>query len=294
MISPTSSWQLAIGAWASDLTLALAARAAKGRATNPPAISNDAVASAAAWRAGNTRAPVRSPQATAKNTPNAGCNHGKLHPARADEAHPGRWILLLELVSFNLTAQSCIDLTQPHKMQSEIYKSEQLRLNPDNDRHGPLKDEAAAIQWLLDHRSAHMRALAEDLAGRRRLYEPPLVRPDGGANLVFDGNRRICCVKLLINPKLAPSEAWTTFFSELSSNELVGAYATIECEVESDLSTIDEMLFRRHTGSRMELAEVNGTQRANHFSSKEPARRAWGWERALRRFSKLKDSHLST
>ena len=45
MISPTSSWQLAIGAWASDLTLApLAARAAKGRATNPPAISNDAVA----------------------------------------------------------------------------------------------------------------------------------------------------------------------------------------------------------------------------------------------------------
>ena len=123
----------------------------------------------------------------------------------------------------------CIDLTQPHKMQSEIYKSEQLRLNPDNDRHGPLKDEAAAIQWLLDHHSAHMRALAEDLAGRRRLYEPPLVRPDGGANLVFDGNRRICCVKLLINPKLAPSEAWTTFFSELSSNELVGAYATIEC-----------------------------------------------------------------
>jgi hypothetical protein len=48
-----------------------------------------------------------------------------------------------------------------------------LRLNPHNDRHGPLKDEASAIQWLLENRTAHMRALAQDLAETKRLYETP-------------------------------------------------------------------------------------------------------------------------
>jgi Recombinase len=63
-----------------------------------------------------------------------------------------------------------------------------LRLNPYNDRHGPLRDEASSIQWLLDNRKAHMRALSQDLAKTRRLYERPLVRPEGDGFVVFDGN----------------------------------------------------------------------------------------------------------
>jgi hypothetical protein len=63
-------------------------------------------------------------------------------------------------------------------MQIETLIPDQLQLNPDNDRHGPLKSESAAIQWLLEHRTAHMRALVDDLASTKRLFEPPLVRAD--------------------------------------------------------------------------------------------------------------------
>jgi hypothetical protein len=125
-----------------------------------------------------------------------------------------------------------------------------LRLNPFNDRHGPLKDEASSIQWLLDNRKAHMRALSQDLAKTRRLYERPLVRPEGDGFVVFDGNRRTCCMKLLINPQLAPSEAWVEFYSELNSPEVDQAFRQVECEVEQDIEVIDETLLRRHTGSQ--------------------------------------------
>ena len=135
-------------------------------------------------------------------------------------------------------------------MQIETLTPDQLQLNPDNDRHGPLKNEPAAIQWLLEQRTAHMRALVDDLASTKRLFEPPLVRADGCKHIVFDGNRRICCVKLLFDPSLAPSESWTEYFSERTSEEVKSAFATIQCEVEPDLTLIDEMLYRRHTGSQ--------------------------------------------
>jgi hypothetical protein len=135
-------------------------------------------------------------------------------------------------------------------MQIQSLRPDQLHLNPDNDRHGSLRDEPAAIQWLLDHRSTHMRALAEDLASTKRLYEAPLVRLHDSLWIVFDGNRRMCCIKLLIDPELAPSSEWKNLFSEITSEEVVAAFGLIECEVETDLAIIDEMLYRRHTGTQ--------------------------------------------
>ncbi len=125
-----------------------------------------------------------------------------------------------------------------------------LRLNPHNDRHGALRDETSAIHWLLENRTLHMRALATDLATTKHLYEHPLVKQDGNLYTVFDGNRRTCCIKLLLNPDLSPSEKWKDFFSGFASEELKETFSEIECEVESDLSIIDEKLFRRHTGSQ--------------------------------------------
>lgn len=95
-----------------------------------------------------------------------------------------------------------------------------------------------------------MRALSRDLANTKRLFERPLVRPDGQQFIVFDGNRRVCCVKLLSDPDLAPSEQWQNFFSDLKSPEVSGAFSTIECEVEPNLEIIDETLLRRHTGTQ--------------------------------------------
>ena len=135
-------------------------------------------------------------------------------------------------------------------MEIALIELSRLRLNPYNDRHGPLRDEASSIQWLLDNRKAHMRALSQDLAKTKRLYEHPLVRPEGDGFVVFDGNRRTCCMKLLANPKMAPSEAWVDFYAELSSPEIKEAFRRVECEVEQDLEVIDETLLRRHTGSQ--------------------------------------------
>jgi len=125
-----------------------------------------------------------------------------------------------------------------------------LRLNPHNDRHGPLRDESASIQWLLENRTLHMRALARDIVKTKRLYEYPLVRDDLESFIVFDGNRRTCCIKLLLNPALAPSQEWTDFFASLQFEGLDSAFSKIDCEVESDLQIIDEKLYRRHTGSQ--------------------------------------------
>jgi len=95
-----------------------------------------------------------------------------------------------------------------------------------------------------------MRALATDLATTKRLYEHPLVQKDGDLFTVFDGNRRTCCIKLLLDPNLAPSEKWRDFFAGLRSEEVRGAFSEIECEIEPDILVIDEKLFRRHTGSQ--------------------------------------------
>lgn len=135
-------------------------------------------------------------------------------------------------------------------MEIRPIKVSSLRLNPHNDRHGPLRDESAAIQWLLENRSAHMRALTKDLVTAKRLYERPLVRGEKDQFVVFDGNRRTCCIKLLVNPSLAPSESWHEFFSESSSEDIRVIFDEIECDVEQDLSIIDETLYRRHTGSQ--------------------------------------------
>jgi hypothetical protein len=125
-----------------------------------------------------------------------------------------------------------------------------LRLNPHNDRHGALRDEQSAIHWLLENRTMHMRALTTDLAMTRRLFEHPLVQQEGDTYTVFDGNRRTCCIKLLLNPTLAPSEKWKDFFSTFDSAEIAQVFFEIECEIEPDISIIDEKLFRRHTGSQ--------------------------------------------
>jgi hypothetical protein len=126
-----------------------------------------------------------------------------------------------------------------------------LRLNPDNDRHGSLRDETASIQWLLDRRGPHMRALTADIVKTKRLYERPLVQNEtNGKYLVFDGNRRTCCIKLLLDPSLAPSEEWVDFFTSQRTDEIESLFREIECEIESNIDVIDETLFRRHTGSQ--------------------------------------------
>lgn len=125
-----------------------------------------------------------------------------------------------------------------------------LVVNRANDRHGELENETAAIAWLFKEREQHMRNLTKDIVEKGRIYEFPLVAPEKSKYVVFDGNRRITCLKLLDNPNRAPTVALQMFFKEQRAL-WKGAYLRdIQCQVESDRDHIDEILYRRHTGTQ--------------------------------------------
>ena len=50
-----------------------------------------------------------------------------------------------------------------------------------------------------------MRNLAADIATVAAVYDPPLVMRDYDRIVVFDGNRRVTCLKLLCDPTRAPT-----------------------------------------------------------------------------------------
>lgn len=134
-------------------------------------------------------------------------------------------------------------------MQIKNIPLDKLLVNRANDRHGELTDEDAAIEWLLKHRSRHMRNLTKDIAGSGGIFEPPLVRQEGESFCVYDGNRRTTALKLLSMPERSPSQDWRQFFGEQRAR-MVAVPRTIECQVEQDRERLDEILYRRHTGQK--------------------------------------------
>lgn len=125
-----------------------------------------------------------------------------------------------------------------------------LVVNRSNDRHGELENETAAIAWLFNEREVHMRNLAKDIVAEGEIYEHPLVWPDKAKFLVFDGNRRVTCLKLLDDPRRAPTTELQKFFREQRALWKGAFPKEVSCQVETDRERIDEILFRRHTGTQ--------------------------------------------
>ncbi len=144
------------------------------------------------------------------------------------------------------------------------YKSiplDKLLVNRENDRHGELENETTAIAWLFSNFLSQMKKLARDVVQAGQIYEPPLVYPDGSNFIVYDGNRRTTCLKLLANPRRAPNSELQKFFADLRG-QWRGSFPTrITCRVEPDRDEIDEILFRRHTGSQGGVGQSNWDDR---------------------------------
>jgi hypothetical protein len=135
-------------------------------------------------------------------------------------------------------------------MAYRMLPLDSLLVNRANDRHGELENETAAIAWLFNNREQHMRNLTRDLVAEGEVYEPPLVSSEGKKFIVFDGNRRVTCLKLLTDPRRAPTVELQTFFRE-QRDKWPGAFPdSLNCQVENDRDRIDDILFRRHTGSQ--------------------------------------------
>jgi len=83
-----------------------------------------------------------------------------------------------------------------------VYKSiplKDLEVNPANDRHGELASEAEAMEWLLVNKTDKMKDLLQNITEKGGIVEEPLVFKEKGTDKyrVYDGNRRVTCLKLL-------------------------------------------------------------------------------------------------
>ncbi|NOC92905.1 MULTISPECIES: hypothetical protein [unclassified Ruegeria] len=141
-----------------------------------------------------------------------------------------------------------------------------LIVNPANDRHGELENETAAIAQLFALREQHMKNLAKDLASKGEIFEPPLVYPKDGKFIVADGNRRTTCLKLITEPRRAPTVELQQYFQKLRTEWNGTLPDTIECRVEDDRDRVDDILFRRHTGVQSGIGQSTWDDRMkNNF-----------------------------
>jgi hypothetical protein len=137
---------------------------------------------------------------------------------------------------------------------------DELRVNQANDRHGEVGSEDLAIAELFRLHDVQMRNLAADVAAVGLVYDPPLVMPSADIFVVFDGNRRVTCLKLLRNPDRSPTAELRAFFAGLGAQAAVPDKLT--CQVEDDRTLIDNILFRRHTGSQRGVGQLDWNDRA--------------------------------
>jgi hypothetical protein len=137
-----------------------------------------------------------------------------------------------------------------------------LRVNRANDRHGELENETAAIAELFHLHDVQMRQLARDIAREQRVFEAPLVWQDQNVYIVFDGNRRVTCLKLLRAPERAPTVDLQQFFRGLRADWEGDLPDRLVCQVEQDRELIDSILFRRHTGSQGGVGQLTWNPRA--------------------------------
>lgn len=137
-----------------------------------------------------------------------------------------------------------------------------LRVNQANDRHGEVGSEDLAIAELFRLHDTQMRNLAADIAAVSAVYDPPLVMPADGGFVVFDGNRRITCLKLLLAPARAPTADLREHFTTLQNQARHEIPHRLICQVEDDRNLIDNILFRRHTGSQRGVGQLGWNDRA--------------------------------
>jgi hypothetical protein len=124
----------------------------------------------------------------------------------------------------------------------QSVRLELLLVNPQNDRHGDQRTEKAAVAWLFSERGPQMMKLAEDIVEQGGVFDPPLVKKTKNKFVVYDGNRRVTCLKILAGLLEAPQshlKAFEVLRARLrthNQNMTVAASAIAERKTVGDLS----------------------------------------------------------
>ncbi|GEL41942.1 hypothetical protein MEX01_25330 [Methylorubrum extorquens] len=106
-----------------------------------------------------------------------------------------------------------------------------------------------------------MKNLTRDIVEKGEIFEYPLVYPKDNKFIIFDGNRRVTCLKLLEDPRRAPTSELQIFFHNQRALWQGTFPKKFNCQVETDHDRIDEILFRRHTGTQNGVGQSNWDDR---------------------------------
>ena len=144
---------------------------------------------------------------------------------------------------------------------------DELIVNPNNDRHGPLPQGTSPIDWMLDNLNKEIRNLAADIVQEKRVYELLLIEETKEGYLVWDGNRRTTALKLLNDPNLAKDKNTKKYFENLGNN-LKSVPLSI-CQIENDPEIRDKILDRRHSGKQDGVGHSKwGTYEKHNFKKR--------------------------
>ena len=121
-----------------------------------------------------------------------------------------------------------------------------LRLNKENDRHGPLPSEPNCIHWMLENLGKEILNLAKDIAERGLSpIDGVLVLPNPESTseyVVWEGNRRITALKLLDDPNRCPDPILRRKFADMAGKAKIPVPSEIECTIAPSVEEADRLI----------------------------------------------------
>ncbi|MCB7129151.1 MAG: hypothetical protein J3T61_06415 [Candidatus Brocadiales bacterium] len=145
--------------------------------------------------------------------------------------------------------------------ERELIPLARLRLNTENDRHGPLPSEHECIEWLLTNHRNHMTNLAKDIAEYDLSpIDGILVLPAGdeapGDYIVWEGNRRAAALKILDDPNRCHDSKNRRRFSDIRSKAKVTIAQDVECTIAPSVEEAERLIELRHQGPQEGVGTV--------------------------------------
>ena len=157
------------------------------------------------------------------------------------------------------------------KRENQIILLDRIFLHLQNPRHETCETQTEVIEWMC--RNEEVSQLARDIAqnGLSPLDQFGVIRDhetegDDATYIAAEGNRRLCALKLLVDPDLAPSGKRAQFEKYAENWSPI---TELPCVIFEDQEDLDLWLKRRHHGKMNGVGqkEWNAEQKSRHIGS---------------------------
>ena len=158
-------------------------------------------------------------------------------------------------------------MPKPKRIE-RLIPLERIFLHHENPRHKPYETQSEAIEWLCANEEVLQ--LARDIAlhgisplDRFGVLRDHVTEGEDATYIAGEGNRRLCALKLLTDPDLAPPER-KAHFDKLAANWT--PIKDLPCVIFEDENDLDLWLKRRHHGAAggIGLKPWNAEQKSRH------------------------------